>query len=63
MMGAVLGDLGERHVLLSLMMLAVLAVTMTLIIDIDRPRQSHVAVNPGAMLDLRQTLLASAEEK
>ena len=63
MMGAVLGDLGERHVLLSLMMLAVLAVTMTLIIDIDRPRQSAVHVNPGAMLDLRQTLLASAEEK
>ena len=62
MMGAVLGDLGERHLLLSAMMLAVLAVTMTLIIDIDRPRQSAVKVNPGAMLDLRQTLLASAEE-
>jgi hypothetical protein len=63
MMGAVLGDLGERHVLLSLMMLAVLSATMTLIIDIDRPRQSNVHVNPAAMMDLRQRLLAAAEER
>jgi hypothetical protein len=63
MMGAVLGDLGQRHLLMTLMLLAVLSAVMTLIIDIDRPRQTSVRVNPGAMLDLRQTLLESAEEK
>jgi hypothetical protein len=63
MMGAVLGDLGQRHLLMTLMLLAVLSAVMTLIIDIDRPRQSAVRVNPGPMLDLRQTLLAAAEEK
>jgi hypothetical protein len=63
MMGAVLGDLGQRHLLMTLMLLAVLSAVMTLIIDIDRPRQSAVHVNPAAMLDLRQTLLESAEER
>ncbi len=63
MMGAVLGDLGQRHLLMTLMLLAVLSAVMTLIIDVDRPRLKRTPVNPAATLDLRQTLLAAAEEK
>jgi hypothetical protein len=61
MMGAVLGDFGRRHVLMTVMLLAMLSATLTLIIDIDRPRQSSVRVNQGPLLDLRQTLLATEE--
>jgi hypothetical protein len=62
MMGGVLGDLGQRHILMTLMLLGMLTATLTLIIDIDRPRESGVQVNQAPLLDLRQMLLATAEE-
>jgi hypothetical protein len=63
MLGAVLGEDGVRHHrLLWLVLLAMLAVTMTLIIDIDRPRQSHVRVSQTPLNDLRLQLIDEATE-
>ena len=58
MLGAALGENGRRHPLLALMLLALLSFTMTLIVDIDRPRQHNVRVNQAPLLDLRAALLA-----
>ena len=44
------------------MLLALLSSTMTLIVDIDRPRQHHVLINQGPLLDLRQALLSTSAE-
>jgi hypothetical protein len=62
MLGAVLGENSRRHPLLALMLLALLSFTMTLIIDIDRPRQHHVLINQGPLLDLRAALLSAPTE-
>jgi hypothetical protein len=62
MLGAVLGEDRRRHPLLALMLLALLSSTMTLIIDIDRPRQRHVRINQGPLLDLRAELLSASAE-
>ena len=63
MLGAVLGEGGgRRHRLLWLVLLAMLAVTMTLIIDIDRPRQHHVRVSQAPLNDLRLQLIDEATE-
>lgn len=58
MLGAVLGGNGRRHALLSLLLLALLASTITLIVDIDRPRQDHIRVDQAPLHDLRQAMLA-----
>lgn len=62
MLGAVLGEDRRRHPLLALMLLALLSFTMTLIVDIDRPRQHHVRINQAPLLDLRAALLAAQAE-
>jgi hypothetical protein len=63
MLGAVLGESGgRRHTVLWLILLAMLAVTMTLIIDIDRPRQTHVRVSQAPLNDLRLQLIDEATE-
>jgi hypothetical protein len=62
MLGAVLGEDRRRHPLLALTLLALLSFTMTLIVDIDRPRQHHVRINQAPLLDLRASLLAAQAE-
>jgi hypothetical protein len=62
MLGAVLGENRRRHPFLALMLLALLSFTMTLIVDIDRPRQNHVLINQGPLLDLRAALLSTSAE-
>lgn len=62
MLGAVLGENSRRHPLLALMLLALLSFTMTLIVDIDRPRRHHVLINQGPLLDLRAALLSAPAE-
>ena len=62
MLGAVLGQNNRRHPLLALMLLGLLSFTMTLIVDIDRPRQHHIQINQGPLLDLRATLLSAPAE-
>lgn len=62
MLGAVLGGNGRRHALLSSLLLVLLASTITLIIDIDRPRQHHVRVNQAPLLDLRLAMLLTGNE-
>ena len=62
MLGAALSEDRRRHPLLAMMMLALLSFTMTLIVDIDRPRQHHVRVNQAPLLDLRAALLTAPDE-
>ena len=58
MLGAVLGENRRRHTFLALLLLVLLSFTMTLVVDIDRPRQSHVRINQGPLLDLRAAMLS-----
>ncbi len=62
LLGAVLGGNGRRHVLLSLLLLALLTSTITLIVDIDRPRQDHVRVDQAPLHDLLQTMRTAPDE-